>query len=1286
MRGQPSSLSLFEGVVLQGITQFTTMKVNLLLSVLSCWLVTALSFGQSTFRITQDVASFDIAGGMVENSMGDLVFAGTNSNFIPFFGNVVKMNSAGTVQWAKSYTGGIASSLMDIKAVSSGGYIVTGTSSNGGAILIRIDENGNTLWSKRYQCPDFAGKPSSEYGNAVIEASDGGFVVAGGVDYFWDGVSGSTVDTSSALAFKVNSAGTLQWSRIFTVNVANPDEHYFNDVAESADGYVFVGISSEGSGTLNSDGDYPRNALIAKTTTAGATTYINRWGQGNTTSQGLNSITRLSSGNLVIGGYDDMHASITRIQGTGGSVVVQYGRRLTGSFLNTIVLQDISEHSDGSYGLIGTRIEVFPLAFYTFAAKFDPVANTFAFNRGYLPIGLSAILPEGGVAADQGYYMVMTDQQAGGFNYNIIRTDNTGQLGGAAGCTVNNITQANTGNTPTIQAITTTQFTNVTEASFTPVVTNVTVTPTVHCITTPCTPPAAATTVTATPSSICVGQSSSITASGPAVGVTYNVYTAPSGGTNLGATPLSVSPTTTTTYYVETVVNGSPACVSTTRTPVTVTVNPTPTATPGSNSPVCEGATINLTSPTVGSATYAWTGPNSFSSSAEDPSISPATAANGGTYTLVVTENGCSSAPANVSVTVTPLPVANASSNSPVCEGQPINLSGNNIPSATYAWTGPNGFNSTSEDPSVSPSTAADAGTYSLVITDGGCASLPATTSVTVNPLPSAAAGSNSPVCEGSDILLTSSGGTGYSWTGPNSYSNGTQNPTITAATSAEDGVYTVTVTDANGCQNTAQTTVSVVAGETISATATDITCNGANDGTATAVTSGVGPYTYSWSPSGGNAATASGLSAGTYTVTVTASGCSSTATATVNEPSAISLSTSSTPSSCTTPTGTATVVASGGTGGYTYSWSPSGGNAATASNIAAGSYTVTVTDANGCQQTATVTVTSVNGPSATISATTDVSCAGLTDGSATVTASGGTPGYTYAWSPSGGSAATASNLGAGSYTVTVTDAAGCTASADATIGAATAITITETITASTCGNADGSITVVPSGGTPVYTYAWTPAGNTATISNLPGGDYDVTVTDANGCTATGSYTIVPTGSLDVDVTPVSSTILAGETVGLTATTTPAVPGATYSWNPSTDLTCDDCANPTASPDETTIYTVTVTSPDGCTGTASATVFIELVCGEYFMPTIFSPDGNLNNDELCLYGSCFEQVSLKIYDRWGELVFETNDQANCWDGTYKGKPMNAASYVYVLELTLQDGTTVSEKGNVTLVR
>lgn len=1264
------------------------MKVNLLLQLLSCWLFTSVALGQSTFRISQDVASFDIAGGMVENSSGDLVFAGTNANFIPFFGNVVKMNSNGVVQWAKAYTGGIASSLTDIKTVSTGGYIVTGTSSSGGAVLIRIDENGNTIWSKRYQCPDFSGKPSSEYGNAVIETTDGGFVVAGGVDYFWDGVSGSTIDTSSALAFKVDVNGTLQWSRIFAITTSNPDEHYFNDVAEVADGYIFVGISSEGSGTLNSDGDYPRNALIAKTTTAGATTYINRWGAGNSSSQGLNCVTRLSSGNVVIGGYDDIHATILRIQGTGSSVTVQYGRRLSGAAFPpiTCLIQDIAEHSDGTYGLIGMRIEALSFAFYTFAAKFDPATNTFAFNRGYAPIGLSAILPEGGIAANQGYYIVMTDQQAGGFNYNIIRTDNTGQLGGASGCTVNNISQSTASSTPTVQTVSNTQYTNLSEASFTPVVTNLTPTQVIHCITTPCVPPAAATTVTATPASVCAGQSSTITASGPASGVTYNVYTASSGGTNLGATPLVVTPGATTTYYVETVSNSDPGCVSTTRTPVTITVNAAPTASPGSNSPVCEGQTINLTAATVGSATYAWTGPNGFSSSQQNPSVSNATAANAGTYTLIVTENGCASSPAAVTVAVNTVPVATPSSDSPVCEGGALNLFSNTVSSATYSWTGPNGFSNAAEDPSISGITAAGAGTYTLTITAGGCTSAPATTNVVVNPLPAVTAGSNSPVCEGSDILLTSSGGTSYSWSGPNGFSDATQNPSISGATSAADGTYIVTVTDGNGCQNTAQTTVSVVAGETVTASATDVTCNGAVNGTATVSTSGAGPYTYNWSPSGGNAATATGLSPGTYTVTVTSGGCTSTASATVNEPAAIMLSTSSTASSCTAATGSATVVASGGTGGYSYNWSPSGGGSATAVNLAAGNYSVTVTDGNGCTATATVTVASVNGPAASITASSDVSCAGMSDGTATVAASGGTPSYTYSWSPSGGSGAAATGLAAGNYTVTVTDAAGCTATATTAINDAAPISITEVITDATCGNADGSIAITAGGGAGGYTYQWTPAGNSAQLSNIPGGSYSVQVTDTEGCTAVETYTVAATGALSVGVSPASATVTEGESVNLVATVTPNVPGITYLWIPPTGLSCDDCASPTATPTETTTYSVTAISPDGCSGMATALIVVNQICGEYFFPTIFSPNGDQNNDELCLLGSCIKTLSLKIYDRWGELVFETTDQSVCWDGTLKGKPMNAASYVYVLELTLEDGTTVSDKGNVTLVR
>ncbi|WP_255038020.1 SprB repeat-containing protein [Lacihabitans soyangensis] len=231
----------------------------------------------------------------------------------------------------------------------------------------------------------------------------------------------------------------------------------------------------------------------------------------------------------------------------------------------------------------------------------------------------------------------------------------------------------------------------------------------------------------------------------------------------------------------------------------------------------------------------------------------------------------------------------------------------------------------------------------------------------------------------------------------------------------------------------------------------TDVLCNGASTGSATVTPSGGNPsYTYEWAPSGGTAATASGLAAGTYTVTVTdANGCQKTATVSITQPTALvaSISTQTNVLCNGASTGSATVTVSGGNplfsnttaplGGtatittnvsptYIYSWAPSGGTAATATGLSAGTYTVTVTDANACQKTATVNITQPAALVASISAQTNVICNGASTGSATVTASGGNPNYTYSWAPSGGTAATASGLAAGIYTVTVTDANGC--------------------------------------------------------------------------------------------------------------------------------------------------------------------------------------------------------------------------------------------------------------------
>ncbi|OYX86500.1 MAG: hypothetical protein B7Y83_01255, partial [Flavobacteriales bacterium 32-34-25] len=173
--------------------------------------------------------------------------------------------------------------------------------------------------------------------------------------------------------------------------------------------------------------------------------------------------------------------------------------------------------------------------------------------------------------------------------------------------------------------------------------------------------------------------------------------------------------------------------------------------------------------------------------------------------------------------------------------------------------------------------------------------------------------------------------------------------------------------------------------------------------------------------------------------------------------------------------TGSATITVSGGSPSYTYSWSPSGGTAATAMGLTAGNYTCSVTDANGCTTTRLVTITQPPALVASVSSQTNIACYGGSTGSATITVSGGSPTYTYAWSPSGGTAATAAGLTAGNYTCTVTDTNGCTATQTVTITQPPSISISSSSqTNIACfGGSNGSASVgTPTGGAGSYTYS----------------------------------------------------------------------------------------------------------------------------------------------------------------------------------------------------------------------
>ena len=295
-----------------------------------------------------------------------------------------------------------------------------------------------------------------------------------------------------------------------------------------------------------------------------------------------------------------------------------------------------------------------------------------------------------------------------------------------------------------------------------------------------------------------------------------------------------------------------------------VVVNSLPIASPNSNSPVCSGNTLNLSSSVASS--YLWAGPNSFSSTAQNPQILNVTTAANGVYTLTVTNASGCSATATTGVVINQTPIATASSNSPVIVGNSLNLSGGGV--GTYSWSGLNSFSSTAQNPTVTNVTLAATGTYTITVTNVGCTAT-ATTAVSII---TASASSNSPVCMGNNLNLTSSGGTNYAWSGSNSFTSTDQNPTITNVTTAANGIYTVIVTNGG---NTVSITTSVTVNAVPTATASNNipVCAG-----NTILLAGGGLGTYLWNdpnsysstaqdPSIANATT---LASGIYTIIVT--------------------------------------------------------------------------------------------------------------------------------------------------------------------------------------------------------------------------------------------------------------------------------------------------------------------------------------------------------------------------------------------------------------------------------
>lgn len=765
---------------------------------------------------------------------------------------------------------------------------------------------------------------------------------------------------------------------------------------------------------------------------------------------------------------------------------------------------------------------------------------------------------------------------------------------------------------------------------------------------------------------------------------------------------------------------------------------------------VCVGQTATLTveNPPLG-ATFTFQGPNGFYQSSTSPTacIANAQVSNSGTYTLIITPSGGTPGPpTEATVVVHPIPNVIATT-SGICPGDDATLTASGA--STYNWsTGQTGSSIT-----VSPSNTT---TYSVTGTSAyGCINT-ATVTVTVFDAPV-----TSHISITNDHCNSNTGEISFSYTG------GTAPVDINWDTSPVShdsiisnlptGSYTLTLTDANSCSFTQTYQVINIAGPVISnSSIINTTCNQANGGVNIAINS-TQNLSYLWSSTPPQTSqNLSGVTAGQYTVTVTdENSCTKTATYTIGNTAGPTISSFNiTQPSCGNSNGSASIITTGGTTPLTYAWNTVPiQTTATANNIAPGSYTVVVTDGSGCTVSGIYSLQDLAGPNITQIDKVNETCS-ASNGSATVIFTNGASPTNIIWNtipPQ--NTPTISNLPAGTYTVCLRDANHCTDTQTVNIVNFAAPTLNQfTSEDEMCDEQNGWIEVSYIGGTAPMEFEWNsnPVQNTQTATNLVGGDYSVTVTDANGCSASGFWSIVnhskpsnlftniymdtcivgkgkvssfPTGGSGIysyawntappqnnqsatSLYPGIYTVIINdgyctiidsvEIIGIPG------PNAEFTPKPSSvslqkptvvfkdetnaqivawnwffgDGFHSSSENPTHNYHNTGEYEAILIAIDanGCSDTARANITVNMDFGVW-IPNAFSPNEDGKNERFGprAVGFIEKGFSMKIYDRLGRLVFETNDYYNQWDGKDKfNKKARDVMGTYVYEIIIYD--------------
>lgn len=905
--------------------------------------------------------------------------------------------------------------------------------------------------------------------------------------------------------------------------------------------------------------------------------------------------------------------------------------------------------------------------------------------------------------------------------------------------------------------------------------------------------PVAITPATAT---LCPGETVNLTATGGNGTYTWNAT--PQLNTTTGANVIATPPGPGTYTYTVNSATGNPLCPSSTSATATITVNNCGCSVTATNSgAVCPGGSVNLFATSILGATYSWTGPSGYSSSSQNPTglVMPTTP---GTYdyTVTATVSGvpCTS---TTTVTVNPLPSVSAGVDQSVCQGTSITLAGSGA--ATYTWnngvtnnvaftpaigavtytvTGTSAAGCTNTDQvlvTVNANPTVNAGTYGPVcadaanitlagtpaggtfsgtgvagttftpssgtqlitysFTDANTCSNTATTTITVNPLPTVSAGTYSAVCvDAANVNLVGSpaGGT-FAGTGVTGTS---------FSPSAGTQTISYTYTDANSCSNSANATIIVNPLPIVSAGTYSPVCVDAAD--VALVGSPVGGTFSGTGVSGNNFDPSVGTQTITYTYT-DGNSCTNFATTsiTVVNPSAISAGTYS-PVCVTTPT----VALAGTPAGGTFSGTGVTGNTF---NTSSGTQVITYEyyDVNGCGGTATTTIT-VN-PLPTVSAGT---YSPVCQDAANVVLSGTPAGGTFSGTGVTGGSFDPSS-GTQTLTYNYTDVNGCSNSSTTTItvnpmptvnaGTYSAICIDAADVALVGTPAGGTFSGTgvtgssfdPSVGTQTVTYSYTDANSCSNSSsasivvnplpNINGGAdqtvcvgtsmalsgsggvsytwdnggidgqpftpsmgttlFTVTGTDANGCVNTDNVNVT---AMAIPIADVSADVTSGTAVLTVNFTNNSLNGSNYTWNfgNGASATSSTLSDQSASYSNVGTYIVVLTASNG---TCFDTDTLEIIVIPFLpplihVPNVFTPNGDDSNDHFIIDTEYAAAMELIILNRWGNVVFESKEVDGKWDGKINGNDAADGVYFYKYIVTGLNGDVLEGHGNVTLIR